>query len=160
MKPFQKGYSLIEVIIVLAIIGVLAVVGLRAYRGYIQNESIVKLDRQYSEVVSIARATFEKGQENLAIGQSIDVPSTGDAWVALLNQGEVVAPGDNSSAYISTAATKATTVSGAISVLASDTSSVTITRPCYPNEAVAGALETTVIASGGVVSVTNSPCPP
>lgn len=160
MKPFQKGYSLVEVIVVLAIIGVLMVVGLRAYRGYIQSENIAKVDKQYSEAVSFVRATFEKGQENLARGQVIDVLSTGTAWIALLNQGEVVAPGDGSSAYISTAATKATTLSGAISILASDTSIVTITKPCYPNETVAGALETTVVTSEGVVSVKNRPCPP
>lgn len=159
MRPFQKGYSLIEVIVVLAIIGVLVVVGLRAHRGYIQSENIASVDRQYGEAVSLARATFEKRQKNSTIGQSIDAPSTGTAWIALLNQSGGVAPGDNSSAYISTAATKATSSSGAVSVQASDTSSVTITRPCYPSEAVAGTLETTVIASGGVVSVTNRPCP-
>ena len=160
MKPFQKGYSLIEVIVVLAITGVLVVVGLRAYRGYIQSENIAAVDRQYGEAVSLVRATFEKRQKNSTIGHSIDAPSTGTAWIALLNQSGSVAPRDNSSAYISTVATKATSLSGAVSVVASDTSSVTITRPCYPSETVAGTLETTVVTSGGVVSVTNRPCPP
>ena len=160
MRPFQKGYSLIEVIVVLAIIGVLVVVGLRAYRDYVQSENIGSLDRQYGEAVSLVRTTFEKRQKDFTIGQSTDTPSTGTAWIALLNQSGSVAPGDNSSAYISTAATKATSLSGAVSVLASDTSSVTITRPCYPSEAVAGTLETTVITSEGVVSVKNRPCPP
>ena len=160
MRPFQKGYSLIEVIVVLAIIGILVVVGLRAHRDYIQNENISSVDRQYREAVSFVRAKFEKRQNNSSIGQSIDSLSTGAAWIALLNQSGSVAPGDNSSAYISTAATKATSLSGAVSVLASDTSSVTITRPCYPSEAVAGTLETTVITSEGVVSVKNRPCPP
>ena len=141
MKAVQKGFTLIELMIVVAIIGILSAVAIPAYQGYIENANMAKVSAHYSSAVNLVKSTIAKGDANVALGLERGTPTDAEGWVTELNKAGGSAPGGGA-AYVHLSVDdylsdkrSDSIIKGQIILVESKTvlgiDGVAIVRPCY-----------------------------
>jgi type IV pilus assembly protein PilA len=130
----QTGFTLIELMIVVAIIAILAAIAIPAYNQYIKEARIAKVTEHYDQAIRVSRAHAAKVAAQIARSDpNASMPTTNDLWINIIDpDNKSTSPeGTNQRGF---AAGAGSATNGTVGInFTSTTNVMLITRPNYSN---------------------------
>ena len=127
----QSGFTLIELMIVVAIIAILAAIAIPAYNNYIREARMAKVTDHYDGAIRSLKAEYAKRAATNARGQALGALAIGD-YQNIVNPEGHGAPGDGATNAFAAAAVDATGVVGIrINDPTAGAENITIVKPAY-----------------------------
>ena len=130
----HSGFTLIELMIVVAIIAILAAIAIPAYQQYLREARMAKVTDHYDNAVRALKAEFAKRSATVArSGDNTLIPTIGDVAAVrnIIDPDLMLAPGGGN-AYGTASAT-----TGTVGITVSNTGKLTevilIEKPAYLN---------------------------
>ncbi len=125
----HQGFTLIELMITIAIIGIIAAVTIPVYSGYTQRAQMAKVVMHFDEAVRTARQRYIQDTFEVSAGMPSSLPADVAGWVNVFDVGSTEAPGGGPAFIDAVAGDDGT---GAIGLtFDAATSQLTIMRPAY-----------------------------
>jgi type IV pilus assembly protein PilA len=102
MKKVQAGFTLIELMIVVAIIAILAAIAIPAYNSYITEAQLAKSSSHFDEAYRSIKAEIAKRMSQAARGATVPT-ITATTVMSIVNPENLTAPKGGVSAFSTTA---------------------------------------------------------
>jgi type IV pilus assembly protein PilA len=140
-KQIQAGFTLIELMIVVAIIAILAAIAIPAYNSYIDEANITKVNKVYESAIGVAKA--EMGRIQAVKARNGTIVLWGAVGTATTGIDLLVNPdGNNAPGGVAAFAAAAVPADGVIGITTGATSgwttTIVVTLPAYNPSGVAG----------------------
>ncbi|MBI5836772.1 MAG: prepilin-type N-terminal cleavage/methylation domain-containing protein [Candidatus Eisenbacteria bacterium] len=85
-KPNQKGFTMIELMVVVVVIGILAAIAIPIYGKYIKNARVSEATGRIGEIITASKAYAQEHQDGSGVPQW---PPTAGAGIATLEATEL-----------------------------------------------------------------------
>ena len=129
MKKAQSGFTLIELMIVVAIIAILAAIAIPAYQNYIKEARLAKVTDHYDEAYRSIKGELAKRAAELARGATPPTISAGYLINNIVNPEAQAAPIGGGNAYAGTASSSTGAIGISVGTTTLGAEVITISQP-------------------------------